>query len=229
MGVCMCIFNQFYSRRPPHLHTVPADCQKKKKKKKKKKYRVSGMSSKEDEVRDEYPQFEGGDKVVYCGECGYPLEMCEYSTSFEKCLVWWEENHPDAIDDYLDANGLESIDELSSKVSKRALKAAKKKEKSGSGVKRGVLIERSQRSKRKFNTIVRGLETFEIDLKKASKQFGKKFACGSAVSKTASGGKEIIIQGDVAYELVDYLEDEYDIPPGAVKTTEKGKGGKKKR
>lgn len=185
------------------------------------------MTSKTEEREDAYPQFEGGNKVVYCGVSGYPLDMCEYHPLFEKCLVWWEENHPEMLDDYLEENGLESVEELTSKVSKRALKASKKKENSLSKVKRGVTIERSQRSKRKFNTIVQGLETFQIDLKKASKLFGKKFACGSAVSKTASGGKEIIIQGDVAYELIDFLEEEYEIDPSAVKILEKK--SKKKR
>ena len=185
------------------------------------------MSSKSEDGGSEYPQFEGGDKVVYCGVSGYPLEMCEYHPLFEKCLVWWEENHPEMLDDYLEENGLESAEELTSKVSKRAIKASKKKANAASKVKRGVIIERSQRSKRKFNTIVRGLETFEIDLKKASKLFGKKFACGSAVSKTASGGKEIIIQGDVAYELIDFLEEEYEIDPSSVKTMDKKKGKKR--
>ena len=187
------------------------------------------MSSKSEDGGSEYPQFEGGEKVVYCGVSGYPLEMCEYHPLFEKCLVWWEENHPEMLDDYLEENGLESVEELTSKVSKRAMKASKKKSNAASKVKCGVIIERSQRSKRKFNTIVRGLETFEIDLKKASKLFGKKFACGSAVSKSASGGKEIIIQGDVAYELIDFLEEEYEIDPSCVRTTDKKKGKKKKR
>ena len=165
-----------------------------------------------------------GDKVVYCGVSGYPLEMCEYHLCL-KCLVWWEENHRD-VRRLFKRERPESVEELTSKVSKRAMKASKKKANAASKVKRGVIIERSQRSKRKFNTIVRGLETFEIDLKKASKLFGKKFACGSAVSKTASGGKEIIIQGDVAYELIDFLEEEYEIDPSSVKTMDKKKGKK---
>lgn len=35
--------------------------------------------------------------------------------------------------------------------------------------------------------------------------FANKFATGSSVSKTGAGADEIVIQGDCAYELVDYI------------------------
>lgn len=44
-----------------------------------------------------------------------------------------------------------------------------------------------------------------MDLKKAAKMFANKFATGSSVSKTGAGADEIVIQGDCAYELVDYI------------------------
>ena len=38
-----------------------------------------------------------------------------------------------------------------------------------------------------------------------SKDFGKKFASGCSVTKTASGGEEIVIQGDLSDEIFDML------------------------
>jgi density-regulated protein DRP1 len=40
----------------------------------------------------------------------------------------------------------------------------------------------------------------DIDMKKAGKMFGQKFACGSSVS-----GDEITVQGDISDELMDYI------------------------
>ena len=54
-------------------------------------------------------------------------------------------------------------------------------------------------------TAVSGLEAFGLDLKKVSKDFGKKFATGSSVTKTPSGGEEIVVQGDLSDEIFDLL------------------------
>lgn len=46
-----------------------------------------------------------------------------------------------------------------------------------------------------------------------AKDFGKKFATGSSVTKTPSGGEEIVVQGDVSPEIEDLLLENYkDIP-----------------
>lgn len=58
-----------------------------------------------------------------------------------------------------------------------------------------------------------GLEEHDLDLKKIAKELGKKFATGSSVTKTASGGEEITVQGDVSDDLYDWLCEKYpDIP-----------------
>lgn len=42
---------------------------------------------------------------------------------------------------------------------------------------------------------------------------GKKFACGSSVTKAAAGGEEIVVQGDLSEEIEDFLLERYkDIP-----------------
>lgn len=75
-----------------------------------------------------------------------------------------------------------------------------------------------------------GLEPFGLELKKVSKEFGKKFATGSSVTKTASGTEEIIVQGDVSEEIEEFLQDKWPgvIPEDNVELVEdkkKKKGG----
>lgn len=51
-----------------------------------------------------------------------------------------------------------------------------------------------------------------------SKEFGKKFATGSSVTKTPSGGEEIIVQGDVSDDILDLLHEHYkEIPKKNIK------------
>lgn len=68
-----------------------------------------------------------------------------------------------------------------------------------------IQVSRSQRSKRKCVTVVVGLKTFEIDLKKASKTFAQHFSCGSSVT----GEDEVVIQGDIVEEVVDFIQDHW--------------------
>jgi density-regulated protein len=45
-----------------------------------------------------------------------------------------------------------------------------------------------------------------LELKKVAKEFGKKFATGSSVTKNAAGtGEEITVQGDVSEDILEYL------------------------
>jgi density-regulated protein DRP1 len=46
----------------------------------------------------------------------------------------------------------------------------------------------------------------DIDLKKAAKQFATRFATGSSVTKNAQGLDEIVVQGDVADEVLEMIE-----------------------
>lgn len=46
-----------------------------------------------------------------------------------------------------------------------------------------------------------------------AKDFGKKFATGSSVTKVPSGGEEIVVQGDVSDELEEFILEKYkEIP-----------------
>jgi len=42
------------------------------------------------------------------------------------------------------------------------------------------------------------MDLFGVKLPEASKLLGKKFACGSSVTKTAEGKEQVEVQGDVA-------------------------------
>lgn len=50
-----------------------------------------------------------------------------------------------------------------------------------------------------------------MKLKDASKLFGKKFSSGASITETASGAKEIVIQGDVSMELPNLLAREFNV------------------
>jgi len=84
-----------------------------------------------------------------------------------------------------------------------------------------ITIKRIERNKRKYVTTVTGLEAFGLELKKCAKDFGKKFATGSSVTKIPGGGEEITVQGDVSDELLDFLITTYkQIPEDNVECVE---------
>jgi density-regulated protein DRP1 len=67
--------------------------------------------------------------------------------------------------------------------------------------------------KRKYVTAVQGLEAFGLDIKKVAKDFGKKFATGSSVTKLPGGGEEITVQGDLSDDIFDFLTQNYKNVP----------------
>ncbi|KAI9743493.1 MAG: Translation machinery-associated protein 22 [Claussenomyces sp. TS43310] len=84
-----------------------------------------------------------------------------------------------------------------------------------------VYIKRVERNKRKYVTAVSGLEAFGLDNKKVAKDFGKKFATGSSVTKLPTGGDEIVVQGDVSDEIEEFLLDKYkEIPEDNIELIE---------
>ncbi|MCJ1297580.1 Translation machinery-associated protein 22 [Hypocenomyce scalaris] len=161
--------------------------------------------------------------VVYCGVCTLPPEYCEFGGTVKKCKEWLEKNHPDMHEKLYSQEAIEaSMATLSVDAQKRAAKDAQKKEAKAAAAEARdhekkmtskVLIKRVERNKRKYVTAVSGLEAHGMDLKKVAKDFGKKFATGSSVTKTASGGEEIVVQGDVSDEIYDWITETYeDIP-----------------
>ncbi|KIW17104.1 translation machinery-associated protein 22 [Exophiala spinifera] len=186
----------------------------------------------------EHPSGPPARQVVYCGVCSLPPEYCEFGGTVKKCEEWLHKNHPDMHQKLYSAEALSAnLSALSVEAQKRAEKdAAKKTAKAAAAEQREaerkaeavVLIKRVERNKRKYVTVVSGLEDHGLDLKKVAKELGKKFATGSSVTKTASGGEEITVQGDVSDDLYDWLTEKYpDIPEDNIdmKDETKKKGG----
>ncbi len=125
-----------------------------------------------------------------------------------------------------------SLSTLSVDAQKRALKDSQKKEAkaalaetraSETRASAKVLIKRVERNKRKYVTAVQGLEVHGMDLKKVAKEWGKKFATGASVTKTASGGEEVVVQGDNSEEIMEWVVGE-GVPERNVEMVEvKGK------
>ncbi|KAK2759036.1 Translation machinery-associated protein 22 [Arachnomyces sp. PD_36] len=136
-------------------------------------------------------------------------------------------------DEALNAN----LSTLSVSARERAAKdAAKKEAKAAAAATRDqerkaaakIIIKRVERNKRKYVTVLSGLEPHGLDNKKIAKELGKKFATGSSVTKSAvaasSGGPgdEITVQGDVSDDLYDWLVDTYgkEIPEDNIEMVE---------
>uniref|UniRef100_A0A7S3LI75 SUI1 domain-containing protein n=1 Tax=Aplanochytrium stocchinoi TaxID=215587 RepID=A0A7S3LI75_9STRA len=159
-------------------------------------------------------------KVVYCPVDGMPPEYSEYLTTFEECVPWLLQHRPDLV---LTTKGGVTVQEYGAKLENKEEEGepASSKNKSRGGAarpnknikskKKGkdqdgmVTIERVSRSKRKFITVVAGLDMFDVKLKEAAKKLGKRFACSASVNKLPGGGQSIDIQGDITYDLPDIL------------------------
>ncbi|TFA98092.1 Translation machinery-associated protein 22 [Trichoderma ghanense] len=176
-----------------------------------------------DSEQPEVPVEPQGRHVVYCGVCTLPPEYCEYGGTVKKCQEWLEKNQPAMYERIWSAEALEAAaSSLSIDAQKRAAKDAQKKAAKAEAAEQKqatklatsvVTIKRIERNKKKFVTAVIGLEAFGLDLKKVAKDFGKKFATGSSVTKLPSGGEEIVVQGDVSDELEEFILEKYkDVP-----------------
>ncbi|KAF9011177.1 translation initiation factor SUI1 [Cyathus striatus] len=156
-------------------------------------------------------------EVVYCSVCTFPLEYCEFGSSFTKCKEWLKDEHPDLYDKYYSEEALAArLGTISLEAQKKLEQEAAKKEakaeaKADAALKKKlssqVTIKRIERTKRKHVTTIHGLEAFGIDLKKAAKQFASKFATGASVTKNAAGQDEIVVQGDVSDEVLEMIEE----------------------
>lgn len=177
-------------------------------------------------------------QVVYCGVCSLPPEYCEFGGTVKKCEEWLKSHHPDMHErlysqDTINAN----MSTLTLEAQKRADKDAQKKAAKASAAEARaqeikasskILIKRVERNKRKYVTAVQGLEAHGLELKKVAKDFGKKFATGSSVTKLPGGGEEITVQGDLSDDIYDYVVETYkDIPEDNIECIEdkKKKGG----
>ncbi|KAK5008364.1 hypothetical protein LTR28_004081, partial [Elasticomyces elasticus] len=110
----------------------------------------------------------GPKKVVYCGVCTLPPEVDAVAAGLSTLSV--------------DAQKRAEKD-AQKKAAKASAQEARDNEKRATSK---VIIKRVERNKRKYVTCITGLEAHGLDLKKVAKDLGKKFACGSSVTKVAS-------------------------------------------
>ncbi|URD86274.1 eukaryotic initiation factor [Musa troglodytarum] len=171
-------------------------------------------------------------RVLYCGVCGLPAEYCEFGPDFEKCKPWLRCHAPDLYPDLLNEENRADADEATQKLqavaisgsgdgrgdasaaasgSASAPKQEEVKRLPGGKIKKKekqeVVIEKIVRNKRKCVTVVKGLDLFGIKLSDASKKLGKKFATGASVVKGPTEKEQIDVQGDIAYDIVEFITD----------------------
>ncbi|KAL8503051.1 hypothetical protein ACS0TY_021975 [Phlomoides rotata] len=181
-------------------------------------------------------------KVLYCGVCGLPAEYCEFGPDFEKCKPWLIQNAPELYPDLVREAGSKDADKVSDQLQSTSISSdgiihthmssSKPKEEvkrlPGGKIKKKekqeVIIEKMTRNKRKCITTVKGLELFGVKLNDASKKLGKKFATGASVVKGPTEKEQIDVQGDIAYDIVEFITDTWpDVPETAIFFIEDGK------
>ncbi|EEB06446.1 translation initiation factor [Schizosaccharomyces japonicus yFS275] len=173
--------------------------------------------------------------VVYCQVCTLPVEYCEFGGTIKACKEWLKNNHEDvynrlyAVDslsadmkDKLGVSGAASADEVSTKETRRAEREAAKRLASK------VIIKIVERTRRKRVTTVRGLDIFGVETKKAAKMMANKFATGASVTKSGDGKDEIVIQGDLGYDVQEFIEEKFkEVPADNIDVVEDTKSKKK--
>lgn len=152
--------------------------------------------------------------AIYCGVCKLPVEYCEYKDSLPECQKWLKANNSECFAlVYPDINLVEGVSDMNTADTDEQEDTPRKGKSGKVAKKKAISIRVVDRTKRKRVTEVSGLDGFDLDLKKVSKQFSSKFACGSAVTKLATGLEEIHIAGDFALEVQALLQDVYKINP----------------
>eukprot|EP00632_Arachnochrysis_sp_CCMP2950_P005876 CAMPEP_0185703810 /NCGR_PEP_ID=MMETSP1164-20130828/15479_1 /TAXON_ID=1104430 /ORGANISM="Chrysoreinhardia sp, Strain CCMP2950" /LENGTH=298 /DNA_ID=CAMNT_0028371123 /DNA_START=15 /DNA_END=911 /DNA_ORIENTATION=+ len=175
----------------------------------------------DDDDDDAAAQPDKDEALVYCAVCGLPPEYCEYSAEYDKCVPWIEEHCPHLLKKAADDEAADGAADKKKK-SKRGGGVVKKKQ-SLPEDKMRVVVYTEVRSRKKTVTVIEGLETLGVKLKDASKLFGRKFACSSSVKDKDAGGAEIVVQGDIIFDLPDLLRAEYSIPRDKLFTKDAGK------
>jgi translation initiation factor 1 (eIF-1/SUI1) len=153
--------------------------------------------------------------VTYCPTCTLPPEFCQFSGKFEACKEWLGQMAED--------------DPWYNRILDGEECGRKQKAGGGTGKKamvKEVTIETNKRMKRKFTTIVQGLDAFGVDLKAVCAEWKKKFSCGVSVEERPGQPDAVEVQGDVFDTLATMLPEAYGIPVSAMFRLEKGKKSK---
>ncbi|KAG2434404.1 hypothetical protein HYH02_012416 [Chlamydomonas schloesseri] len=139
--------------------------------------------------------------VEYDPITGVPAEFNEYLPKDCEEYKKWKAAQEAA----LAGEGVDKLTVKEKPEEEKKLPGGKTKKKS----KPQVVVSVAQRQKNKSTTTVAGLELFGVKLSEAGKLFGKKFACGASVVKTASGTEQIEMQGDFLQQIPELLLKNY--------------------
>lgn len=150
-----------------------------------------------------------------------PPEYCAFveKQDIEECKRWLRDNHPDLFGELYGeagdastakadgaeggdakADGEETKEGSEPKPKKKGVKFAVDPEKVGL-----ITCYKLKRGSKKTICLVTGMEYYSKDLKHIASKFGKKFSCGCAHGTDDIYGECITIQGDVEYDLWDFL------------------------
>ena len=141
----------------------------------------------------------------HCPLSGMPIQFCKYSPYSDA------EKAAGGCIGYAASAG-EPVDEEDAKLSKRKAKDQAKRKVKSEKTGGNVIMEKVARSRKKCLTVVSGVDGYGLKLKDVAKAIAKKFAASATVSKRASGGEEIQVQGDISATLPPLLRDEFKIP-----------------
>jgi density-regulated protein DRP1 len=147
--------------------------------------------------------------VVYDTVTGVPSEYNEFlPKDCEEYKKWKAVQSGEKLEGDM-ANLAVAADDAAAAPAAVAAEAPKK---SSSKKKKGepmVVLEKNVRNKKKCITTISGLDMFGVKLNEAAKMFGKKFASGASVNKTADGKEQIDCQGDFLDSAAELILKQY--------------------
>ncbi|KAF3179383.1 Translation machinery-associated protein 22, variant 2 [Orbilia oligospora] len=152
----------------------------------------------------------------------------KYQSKYIDILTKSNKKSTEALESKMGTMTLEAQQKAEKDLAKKQQKEELRQEREAAKKKSSVItIKRVERTKRKYVTVVSGIEAFELVYKTVAKEFGKKFACGSSVTKSAAGSEEITVQGDLSDEILEELVEKYGIDEDNIRQVEetKKKGG----
>lgn len=170
----------------------------------------SETDGEEDDMPVAYPI-----KVMYCPNCTFPIEMCEYSGMFEKCKPF-----------LIELIGEEALAKITDKGRKRKiLTEAEKLEamlaREGKGkLQKQVTMDVKSRGNGRFTTYVRGLDLFGINMKDICKDFKKAFATGAGIASEPGKLDAVEVQGDFVSEIAEIIMKRFNVPKDSIFKTE---------
>lgn len=132
-----------------------------------------------------------------------------------QCKNWLQEYNIDFFNKLYNQSGdkvisstltFEKQEQIEKDLQKLQIKEAKKAERElQKKLSSKIIIKKIERTKRKRVLSISGLEVFDINIKKLSKQFSSKFATGASVVKNAEKKEEIVLQGDLGDECEEFI------------------------